>query len=756
MTANSKVPNEDSVSGQEAPTGVPLIQVIWQRKGLVLLGLVAGVILAGLYYAQAAPVYESKAQVLVVKKRPDAVTGVDTRQLSVEDYVSTHQVLIKSPLIIERAIKKRGLSALKSFTDEKDDLAEAIGKALIVTRNKGPSGNNNILDVAYRTKDAAEAALVLEAVIESYKDFLDETYKIQSDDTLDLITKARDLLQKNLAQKYADWQEFRLKAPILGKSKEGTNLWEKELIDIKAKRAAVLLRRAEVQGHLEAIEKARAEKLKPEDLQALMSDLSGRLNQDNHRQLPTATLQDQLLPILQEEQKLLERYGANHPEVQSVRKRIEVARNLFSSPSAPWQKPSADPSQNAERPVSAVEGHVQYLRQQLNHLDGLEKRLAKLFDEEHSDVRKVIVYETQDEGFRTEIARTEQLCDGIIKRLQDVSLVKDVGGYDAKTIASPALGKKVSPKIVLVLPIGAFLGILLGFGMAYLAEVTDKSFRTPEEIRRRLGLPVVGYIPLLKPDNGAIRQAAEGGVVLDPMLCSFHRPKSMEAEAYRGVRTALYFHSQGGGNQVIQVTSPNPGDGKSSTAANLAVTIAQSGKKVLLMDADLRKPRIHKIFGLSVKVGLSSIISGEAEPLDAIQESCVAGLSILPCGPIPSNPSELLTAPRFEELLKLLREQYDFVIVDTPPLLAVTDPSVVASRVDGVILTIRITKDGRPAAERAKEILGTLGATVVGVVVNGVDGSAKGGYGYGNYGYGTGQGYHDDAVPQPQEEPAIE
>jgi len=283
--------------------------------------------------------------------------------------------------------------------------------------------------------------------------------------------------------------------------------------------------------------------------------------------------------------------------------------------------------------------------------------------------------------------------------------------------------------------VAIFLGFLSGFGLAYLAEVSDKSFRTPEEIRRRLGLPVVGHIPFLRQEETAELVRSTG---LDPVLCTFYRSKSTEAEAYRGVRTSLYFSTRGQGHQIVQVTSPNKADGKSTLAANLAISIAQSGKRTILLDADFRKPRLHKVFSLaSGRVGLASVIAGDAELKDAIQESVIPGLSLMPCGPIPQNPAELLTSPRLKELLEALRDQFDFVIIDTPPLLAVTDPCAVASCVDGVLLVVRVSKNGRPFAERAKEILNALGATVLGVVVNGVGRQGTyGGYNQGSYRYG--------------------
>jgi polysaccharide biosynthesis transport protein len=212
----------------------------------------------------------------------------------------------------------------------------------------------------------------------------------------------------------------------------------------------------------------------------------------------------------------------------------------------------------------------------------------------------------------------------------------------------------------------------------------------------------------------------------------------MEAEAYRGVRTALYFSAREG-HRIVQITSPNPGDGKTTVASNLAVSIAQSGRRTLLIDADLRRPTVHKVMNLPNEVGLASVIAGMVDPQEAVRETGVPNLSVLTTGPIPPNPAELLTSSHFKELLDFFRDRYDFVIVDTPPVLAVTDPCVVAPRVDGVVLVIRLVKNGRPMAERAKELLAGLGVSVFGVIVNAVEDGAIGGYGYGYYAYRYGR-----------------
>ena len=174
------------------------------------------------------------------------------------------------------------------------------------------------------------------------------------------------------------------------------------------------------------------------------------------------------------------------------------------------------------------------------------------------------------------------------------------------------------------------------------------------------------------------------------------------------MRTALYFSTRGQGSKVIQITSPNPGDGKSTLAANLAISIAQSGKRVLLVDADMRRPTLDKLFNIPNEAGFAMVLGGMAELPDVIQESPIPCLSLLPSGVVPPNPAELLISPRLHEVLAWMRDHYDYIVIDTPPLLAVTDPGIVGPQVDGVLLTIRSTKTNRVEARRAREVLHNL------------------------------------------------
>jgi capsular exopolysaccharide synthesis family protein len=497
-----------------------------------------------------------------------------------------------------------------------------------------------------------------------------------------------------------------------------------------------LLRRAETEGRLQTIELALKSGGARAAIHAIVSKSSAGTPNSN-------SLEDQLVPLLIQEQVLLEDYGPDHPLVRSVRKRIELTRDFFGRQSEAKKNAEElagkDNELGKDAPFAeSVEQYVQSLKQELEESRIIEESLTGHFEREIEAASRLAKFEIEAEKRRKEIERTQQLFDGVIKRLQEIGLVKDYGGFTTKIINPAGPGRQVEPNPTRILSMAAFLGILGGFGLGYVVDIMDKSFRTPEEIRRRLGLPVVGHIPFIKPGPELEVEAGANGKSMDAVLCTYHRPQSRDAEAFRGVRTSLYFSTRGERHKVIQVTSPASGDGKTTLAANLAVSIAQSGKRTLLIDADFRRPRVHKIFGLDSKVGLASVFLGEAEMNDAIQQTAVPNLWALPCGPHPPNPAELLTSEQFAEALQVLREKFDFVVIDTPPLLAVSDPCAVAPRVDGVILTIRISKNGRPDAERAKEILVTLGAKVVGVVVNGVGDQGGYGYSYGGYGYGYG------------------
>jgi len=717
-----------------------LLQVARRRKWLILLGSVVGLSLAALYAKLAGPWYESTAQVLVLKKRLDTspISGPNPDSRPTEDYVPTHLQIITSPRVVEQAVKKGSLQSLRSFENAPSPTNEITGSlaASADVPKPGNTPSHEILNISFRGQDPGDCQKVLNAVLVSYQDYLKDIYRNVNAETLELITRARNVLQQDLEAREAAYLEFRRNTPVVWKGKDGNTLHQDRLFTIDGKRSVLRMRRAEIDGSLAAVERAlksgrsRAELLAivsglPTNREILSPSLLTTPEAWNGMRAPRATLEEELINLQLHEGKLLESYGSAHPEVQAARKRIESIRGMM----APASGDSGKRSGQRGREEELISMKIDLLKQELKDTQAVEKSLDELFERDQKEAKISVMHEIQEESHRQGIERSKLLYESIVKRLQEIDTVRDYGGYDTQVLAQPEIGKLYLRKYAIIFGLAFFFGLVAGSGWALLAEVRDKSFRSLKEMRSRLGLPVVGHIPVLRPAPEALLQRVNGAS-LDPLLCTYYGSNSAEAEAYRAVRTALYFGNHGNGSKIIQITSPDEGDGKTTVAANLAVSIAQSGKSVLLVDADLRNPRLHEVFAIRNEVGVTSLLAGDADGQTAIQQTNIPRLSVLPSGPATRHPSELLTSPRLKELFDRLRQEYDFVLIDTPALLGVTDASVVAPQVDGVLLNLRLSKNARPRAQRAREILGVLGARMLGVVVNGGTPFSSNGSGY--------------------------
>jgi capsular exopolysaccharide synthesis family protein len=274
--------------------------------------------------------------------------------------------------------------------------------------------------------------------------------------------------------------------------------------------------------------------------------------------------------------------------------------------------------------------------------------------------------------------------------------------------------------------LGLLVGLILGVALAFLVDQVDDSIRNKDDLERLAGgLPVIGVIPKVP----GWKNRAE------PLLVSQSEPSSPAAEAYRTLRTSIQFFGVDRKMRTILVTSATAGDGKSTTISNLAVVLARAGQRVAVVSCDLRRPRLHEFFGLSNTVGFTSVLVGSAPLATALQS--VAGddrLRVIPSGPLPPNPSELLSSRRTAEIVTALEGQCDAVLIDCPPVLPVTDAAVLSARVDGVLVVATAGSTTGKEIARAVELLRQVDAPIVGVVLNGAPGDEAYGYKYEHYG----------------------
>ncbi len=317
----------------------------------------------------------------------------------------------------------------------------------------------------------------------------------------------------------------------------------------------------------------------------------------------------------------------------------------------------------------------------------------------------------------------------LITKIKELDLGSDLKGTNIRIIDPAQVPRSpIGPKKGFNILFAAFIGLGLGVGLAFFLEYIDTSMKTPEDIKR-IQVPYMGFIPTFHPNNHLELIVQED-------------PKSLVSEAYRTLRTGILFSGSKPPPQFIQVTSAGPQEGKTITAANMATVMAQSGSRVLIMDCDMRKPRIHEIFGIPNARGLSDLLLDGEDGFSSIRKTKLPNLDLLTCGTIPANPSELLSSKRMQRLLTLLGEKYDRIIMDSPPVLAVTDSIVLSRLVEGIILVVGAGTSNRNGVARAVELLKEVNARIVGAMLNNLNVDKERYYysryyyyNYGKYGY---------------------
>ncbi len=314
------------------------------------------------------------------------------------------------------------------------------------------------------------------------------------------------------------------------------------------------------------------------------------------------------------------------------------------------------------------------------------------------------------------------------------------------TIMDPAVvpPAPASPKLILNLLIGAALGLFLGFGAVMVREYLNVRVQAPEDLKKK-GYTLLAAVLKMDEDIRRLREQGENGRYareVDPHLLTLMMPFSPISEAYRLLRTALHFPRAQAPPRTVMITSPNPGEGKTTTACNLAIAFAQTGKKVLLIDGDLRKPNVHNLFNIEMKPGLAELLFRLGAHERAVQTSVIKNLDVLCAGTISPNPSEILGSREMTALVEQVKREYDIVLIDASPVLAATDASVVSTIVDAVVMVTSAGTTSMSDIERAVEMLESVGGKLLGFVLNNLDlqkaygiSYARKGYGYYGYAY---------------------
>jgi exopolysaccharide transport family protein len=679
------------------------LALLHKRRGLVASCVGVALLLATLYNYTTRPLYQATAQILIDRDAPNVLPAKEVMDSSRgADYYETQYELLRGRNLAEKVVERLELqkspelatgpllSPLERLRSRLPWLGPpsaaeregiALSPAVAAFRSRlavEPVAGSRLVNLRFRAYDPKLAAQAVNALAQLYiEQSLEFRYTASAEATGWLSERVREQQVKVQAAERA-LQQYREAEGLV-------NLEERQgLVDQRLQTLAA------------AVVGARTDRIAKETLYRQMRTLptvqlgTFPLMMDN---AVIQGLRGRLAELKDDEARLAETLGDKHPDLVRLRSRMKAAEDKIAAE-----------TQNVVRSVENAYRTAQVQEASLQADLDAAKREALVFD------RKAI----EHAALRREVESSQQLLRDLMNRTKETGLETELKSTNVRIVEKAEVPRgPILPRRAWNYEVALLLGLALGIGLSVLFEQMDNTVKTPEDVKTHLGLPFLGMIPEVD-----MKEAA-GDTPPAPII--LRDPQSAVAEAYRVLRTNLIFSSAEGTGRVLMVSSANPGEGKTTTVANLAASLAENGARVLAVEADLRRPTIHQHFGVQKSPGLSDLIVGKSPMTQAIQGTRLPRLSVLPCGYLPPNPAELLGSDSMREIIGTLRKRYDWVLIDAPPILAMADTPVLCPHVDGIVLVVWAEACTRPAIEHAVDQVRRVGGRITGVVLNKVD-----------------------------------
>ena len=612
----------DNMSDDEQ--GLDIWGFLQRRKSFIILLSLVGAGLGYVYFQRQVPRYSSAALLQVIHHSSDK----RVENIMAERNLSDAQFVVTSRKLLEPCIEKHNLSQLETLRGLSPDDAVRRIAAMVSTRSMAA----NILQLSCEGPNPNDTSLIANAVAQEFIIHQQESYEDAVTKLQQLLTQARDELGESLNTLEKEYAVFDNSSPLLS---DGSNIHSQRLTGIQSKIASLVIQKTELQAELRGLKEALQAGGQRDALLLLVGkETHGtaadvELRKESGSSEAKSTFQA-MIPLLMEEAILAEEVGSGHPKLIALRRRIEITRGHFDALSG--MNPETLPGDSPPPKADFLSIYLNSLQYELNVLDEQKNQFQALSNTEESAAKGLRDYEHQRTNFERRIARETSLLEDVQHQIRDTELPTNLGGVSASVLTDARHGGLVYPKLSQFLGMGAFLGGFAGLVLGYIVEAADRSFRKPEDIIREFGIPIVGHIPYMQ--EAKLRKIPKD-TLIDRTIVTLHLPRSRPSEAYRTVRTAMCFSALGSNHRVIQVTSPAAGDGKSTLTMNFAVSLAQSGKKTIIVESDFRRPKVHKLTGVDNTVGIVDVLRGKAEIEDAIKETELEGFYVMPCGSGP-------------------------------------------------------------------------------------------------------------------------
>jgi len=719
----------ETVEMRESPDLLAYWRVIRKRRWTIvtLFSVLFTIVLLGTLKQK--PIYRARALLEIEKENPNILTVQELFALETvsDTYLETQYKILRSETLARRVIDQFGLDRLTEFNPRagRRSQTDADGASLPQTfvagaTDRDPRGyqialarfndrltvdpikRSRLVEISFESENPELAARVVNALASHH---IEQNLEVRWEAT----QKASEWLSQQLHE---------LKAR-LEKSEDELQGYARVngLLFLETEKGApeniVNERLRQLQEELTKAQAARYEK---ESLYRLVqaSDYGSLPGIAENRLLQELTVR---LAELKREQALLETtFTPDYPKVKQIQSQIQEIDSVLAR----------ERGRIAERITN------DYLAAQRR-----EALVSQAFEGQQKQANVIAERSVQYNILKREVDTNKQLYEGLLQRLKEAGVSAGLKASNIRVVDAAEPPKKpAKPNLVLNLSLAVVLGLGLGIGAAFLQEHLDNSLKTSEDVERFLGLPALALIPSVESLNGhrggvyglydrrklLTSEAEKTAAAPQWYRIDASSPKhSALGEAFRSLRTSVLLSTAERPPRTLLVSSSQPGEGKTTISSNLAISLAQLGQRVLLIDGDMRRPSVRKVFQIDNGLGLVSYLTGQQDWRVALQPTGQAGLDALLCGPVPPNPAELLSSERMRTLLGEAKAEYQFVVVDSPPLLNVADSRILATMVEGVVLVVKGGVTPRELAQRAQAYARDVGANLIGVVLNNLD-----------------------------------